>query len=249
MRSELHPKGVEFVTVSLDMSGGEASRKYIDAANAQHRSLIDPTHQMDALFGVVNIPNVIWIDEGGMVVRPPEPGWPSAQTLMPKNLIESVPKTVPAPNAPSRPSDGDPRAGITLGQDRARYHEAIRDWALNGAKSVYALTPEQVVARSEPRPRSKSAGAAHFALALHLWHAGQRDLAIEHFNECNRLVPENWTYKRQGWSLVGSQSVDSEYRLFVQGPLPGEEAAWPFDSDFWSDVSNVAPGGYYPKTL
>ncbi len=249
MRNELNPLGVEIVTVSLDMTGGEGSRSYIEAANPQHPSLIDPTHTMDAVFGVVNIPNVIWIDELGVIVRPPEPGWPEGQPAMPKNLIESIPKTVPAPNAPPRPANVDPRANFGVGQDRATYHEAIRDWAANGAASPYAMTPEEVVASSQPRPKSKSEGAAHFALALHLWHLGQRDLAVAHFNECNRLVPDNWTYKRQGWSLVGSQSVDSEYKMFVQGPLPGEEASWPFDSDFWSDVSNVAPGSYYPKTL
>ena len=31
---------------------------------------------MDALFGVINIPNVIWINEEGIIVRPAEPGWP-----------------------------------------------------------------------------------------------------------------------------------------------------------------------------
>jgi len=73
LRSELHPLGVEIVTVSLELSGPDASRPFIEAAQPEHPSLLDPTHQLDALFGVVNIPNVIWIDEQGVIVRPPEP--------------------------------------------------------------------------------------------------------------------------------------------------------------------------------
>ncbi len=68
--------GVEIVTVSLELSGPEVSRPFIEAANPTHPSLLDPKHQLDALFGVVNIPNVIWINEEGVIVRPPEPGWP-----------------------------------------------------------------------------------------------------------------------------------------------------------------------------
>ena len=37
-------------------------------------------HQMDALFGVVNIPNIVWIDEAGTIVRPAEPGWSPGDT-------------------------------------------------------------------------------------------------------------------------------------------------------------------------
>ena len=40
---------------------------------------------MDALFGVVNIPNVVWIDEDGVIVRPAEPGWPGP-TVWPESL-------------------------------------------------------------------------------------------------------------------------------------------------------------------
>ena len=76
LRNELVGAGVEIVTVSLELSGPEASRPFIEAAQAEHPSLLDPMHQLDALFGVVNIPNVIWIDENGVIVRPPEPGWP-----------------------------------------------------------------------------------------------------------------------------------------------------------------------------
>ena len=55
------------------------SRPFIEAAHAEHPSLLDPTHLLDSLFGVVNIPNVIWIDEDGVIVRPAEPGWPGPQ--------------------------------------------------------------------------------------------------------------------------------------------------------------------------
>ena len=43
---------------------------------------------MGELFGVVNIPNVVWIDEDGMIVRPAEPGWPP-----PVDLPDWLPST------------------------------------------------------------------------------------------------------------------------------------------------------------
>ena len=69
------------------------------------------------------------------------------------------------------------------------------------------------------------------------------------FNECHRLQPDNWTYKRQAWSLLGRERVGGTYGQFVQAPLKGEEADWPFASDFTSDVLATDLGGYYPKTL
>jgi hypothetical protein len=241
------------VTVSLELSGPEASLPFIEAAHPEHPSLLDPNHHMDTLFGVVNIPNVVWIDEEGMIVRPAEPGWPGGGQVIPKGMIEAIPRTGRAPRAPKRPerTDGgkDQRSVIQSGQDREKYPEAIRDWVEKGPDSVYALTPDEVVARSQPRPMSKSEGAAHFELANHLWRAGQRDLAIKHFNECHRLQPDNWTYKRQAYSLVGNERVGGEYGRFAQGPLKGEEDDWPFDSDFRSEVEQLEEGEYYPKTM
>jgi hypothetical protein len=241
LRSELHPRGLEVVTVSLELSGPEASRRYIETAQPEHPSLLDPTHQLDALFGVVNIPNVIWIDEEGVIVRPPEPGW-AGPSQLPAELMRAA-----AARAPS----GRPRSLAALGggQDRNSYPDALRDWVANGRASRFYLTPEQVVERSQPRPRAVSEAAAHFELANHLWSRGRRDAAIAHFNACHRLQPDNWTYKRQAYSLLGNERIGGEFGRFNQAPAPGEEAGWPFESDFYREISKLAPGQYYPKTL
>ena len=234
------------VTVSLELTGPEASRPYIEAARPEHPSLLDAHHQMDALFGVVNIPNVVWVDEAGVIVRPAEPGWPGPQAL-PEGLMTDRPRMAKPRNVREGKRDG--RAVIMSGQDRQRYPEAIRDWVANGAASRYALTPEAVVARSQPRSMEQSEGAAHFELAEHLWRAGDRASAVSHFDEAHRLQPGNWTYKRQAWSLVGNERVGGEYGRFVQGPLEGEEDEWPFASDFGSDLAVLGEGEYYPATL
>src|SRR5438128_2289840 len=72
LRHELHPLGVEVVTVGLEMGGAEILRPYVEDASPEHPSLVDHSHQMDVLFGVTNIPSAIWIDERGTIVRPPE---------------------------------------------------------------------------------------------------------------------------------------------------------------------------------
>ena len=76
MREELHPKGLEVVTVALDTEGLAAAKHWIERAEPEHPSLVDQQHLMDELFGVVNVPTGIWIDEEGTIVRPPEPAFP-----------------------------------------------------------------------------------------------------------------------------------------------------------------------------
>jgi hypothetical protein len=253
LRTELHPLGVEVVTVSLELSGPEASRPFIEAAAPEHPSLLDPMHRLDSLFGVVNIPNVTWIDEDGMIVRPPEPGWPGdAAVLRPATSPPSA--TVARAETPVAE---DPEAVrrrrlgelLSSGQERSSYPRAIRDWAVKGAESEYRLTPDEVIARSQPRPMAVSEAAAQFELANHFWRQGNREAAFRHFRSAHALQPENWTYKRQAWSLLGHERVGGDRGRFAQGPLPGEEAAWPFETDFMKDVMALGPGEYYPRTM
>ncbi len=243
------------VTVCLELSGPEAARGYIEAAHPEHPSLIDTGHRMDALFGVVNIPNVIWIDEGGVIVRPPEPGWPPPvgegdRLAELQEEFRRLPAMGRARTAPPPPSETTAQGNVLgSGQDRDAYPDAIRDWVATGPASRFALTPAEVVARSQPRDAGVSAAAAHFELANHLWRAGARPGAIRHFNETHRLQPNNWTYKRQAWSLVGQERVGGSIGRFFQGPVEGEEGDWPFASDFFSDLALLGEGEYYPATM
>jgi hypothetical protein len=112
-----------------------------------------------------------------------------------------------------------------------RYVAALRDWVARGAESPYALTPDEVVARSRPCPPELSRAAACFELGQHLHRAGHVDAAVPWFREAHRLQPDNWTYKRQAWELVDP---------IMQGP--SEQ----YDGDWLSDVRATGAENYYP---
>jgi hypothetical protein len=59
------------VTVALDQSPDDP-RPFIEAAAPEHASLIDTEHVVADLYGIINVPTLIWIDEQGRIVRPNE---------------------------------------------------------------------------------------------------------------------------------------------------------------------------------
>src|SRR5919108_5756959 len=71
LRTELHPRGLEIVTVALDLEV-EAARSWIERSGAEHPQLIDTAHSLDELLGIVNVPMAVWVDEDGTIVRPAE---------------------------------------------------------------------------------------------------------------------------------------------------------------------------------
>jgi hypothetical protein len=222
LREELHPKGLEIVTVALDIDI-EAARPWIERARPEHPSLIDQRHIVDELFGIVNVPNSVWIDEEGMIVRPAEPAFP---------------ERTPAPQGQSRPLPGDVSAYVRdvmaearkIRTDPKQYTAALRDWVEHGADSRYGLSPDEVIERSGPRGVDEASAAAHFELGQHLFRQGQQGLAVPHFRQAHRLQPDNWTYKRQAWRLANPE----------QGPT--EE----YDSDWLTDVRKIGAENYYP---
>lgn len=229
------------MTVCLESMGAEAARPYVDLAKPEHPSLIDVTHLVDERFGVVNIPNSIWIDEAGMIVRPAEPAWPSPPDIPAEGSASEAAATPP----PGRMGEMMAAASQIV-TDRAPYVAALRDWVAKGADSEFALAPADVVARSGARGVEEATAAAEFELAQHLHNLGDLESARSHFAEAHRLAPDNWTYKRQAWSIEPS-ALEGPMARFWQGPLPGAEADWAYEGDWVKDATAGGISDYYPR--
>ncbi len=91
----------------------------------------------------------------------------------------------------------------------------------------------------------ESAAAAHFELGQHLLLAGHHDAARRHFAESHRLQPENWTYRRQAWSLEPGGT--GGMARFWQGPSDNDPEAWPYPGDWVSDIRAIGAENYYPR--
>jgi tetratricopeptide (TPR) repeat protein len=124
---------------------------------------------------MVNVPTGVWIDERGRIVRP--------------NEVAFI----------------DDRFKSFTNMDSAPYIAAIRDWAANGAKSIYVLSEAELKTRLKPSSNDRSQADAEFALAEYLYKQGKGADAIPHFKEAQRLDPDNWNYKRQAWALSDAE--------------------------------------------
>jgi tetratricopeptide (TPR) repeat protein len=223
LRTELHPVGVEIVTVALDVDA-DAAIPFIESAHPDHPSLIDQAHVVDELFGIVNVPNAVWIDEHGMIVRPAEPAQPgrnpvtdSFREMDLSTLEPDIAKVL----TEARKIRIDPDAYVAM----------VRDWADHGTDSRFALPAQEVIARSRPRGHEAASAAAHFELGQHLHRAGDHDAAITHWREAHRLDPDNWTYRRNAWNF------EDPVR---QGHTPVYESSW------YEDVVKIGAENYYP---
>ena len=212
------------VTVALDTGGEEAAKPFVDAADAQHPSLLDQAHVVDELFGVVNVPNGLWIDEDGMIVRPAEPAFPGRNPVL--ESFEKIDLTTLPPDIADMLGEAK-----KIKTDPAAYKEALLDWVANGAASRYALSADEVIRRSQPRSGDEATAAAHFELGQHLHRAGDHAAAIPHWREAHRLQPDNWTYRRQAWN-------------FEDPVRQGHTDA--YDSSWIEDVKKVGAENYYP---
>jgi peroxiredoxin len=220
LREELYPQGLEVVSVALDTRGSDAAGPWIDKARSTHPALIDAAHLFDELFGVVNVPSGLWVDEQGVIVRPPEPAFP----WVPRQPSEELVAKLPALTVEQL------REAQKMRIEPERYLAALRDWVANGDRSQYALAPEEVVERSRARDPEHSRAAACFEMAQQLQRAGHPADAVAWFREAHRLAPENWTYKRQAWSLADPQ----------QGPTDT------YESDWLTEVRAIGAKNYYP---
>jgi hypothetical protein len=224
LRTELHPKGLEIVTVALDLEV-DAARSWIERSGAEHPQLVDTAHRLDELLGIVNVPTALWVDEAGTIVRPPHAAAVERYDFSKLKAPEGLPDDIAA-----HVEDMLEQVKRIPRFDADHYVDALRDWVEHGGASQYALIPDEVVRRSASRPPEVAEAEAEFELGQHLHHAGHVEDARAHFRAAHRLQPENWTYKRNAWELVSPG---------LQGPSEF------YDGDWLSDIKADGPEHYY----
>jgi hypothetical protein len=214
------------VTVALDVDA-DAARPFIEQARPEHPSLIDRAHVCDELFGFVNVPNAVWIDEDGMIVRPAEAATPGTN-----EFTESF-RSLDLSTLPPDVADML-REARKIHIDHDQYVAMVDDWVEHGRASPYALSAEEVVRRSAPRGGDEARAAAEFELGEYLHRAGDHGAAIPHWRNAHRLHPANWTYKRQAWN-------------FEDPVRQGRTDA--YDSCWYDDVKQIGAENYYPPLI
>jgi len=183
--TELAPKGFVPIAVAFDSAGNEAAEPWIKAANPTYPCVIDRRHIVAELFDMVNVPNAVWIDERGKIVRPSEPAGSSDAFRKMDHTTFAIP----------------PDALADLQAKRNAYLNAIRDWVDKGPASKFALSEKDAVRRVHTPSADHVRAAANFRLGEYLVESGHKDAAQKYFAEAKRLRPESWNYKRQAWAL------------------------------------------------
>jgi hypothetical protein len=212
---ELGPLGFVVIAVAMDSREGDPL-PWIEAAQPTYPALIDREHRLAELYGIVNVPQAVWIDEAGRIVRPAEPAGAYEGFRKMNRATREVPEVV---------------ARLTA-QAKATYLDAIRDWVRHGPESAYALTAAR--AREHlPAPREDTARAqAMFRLGQLLVRRGEREEGERWIREASRLHPESWCIWRQGAGVNETglaalpdfwQRVDAlgEARYYTRVDMPG----------------------------
>ena len=171
-----------FVVIAVAMDNDvAAARHWIEEANPTYPVLIDRYHRLADLYNMVNVPQAVWIDEAGTVVRPTEiaGAYEGFRALDFKTM--TMPDDVTA----------------TVKNARATYIAAVRDWVENGADSAHVFSPD--AARDHCQAPNDKVAEAHvlYRLGLYLREAGEAEESRALLTQASELHPESWTIWRQ----------------------------------------------------
>jgi len=168
------------VAVAMD-ARTEAARPWIEAAAPSYLCLIDRDHRVADLYNMVNVPQAVWIDETGRIVRPTE----SAGAYEGFRSMDRATGKVP-----------DEIAAISSRAKRT-YVEAVRDWVVNDRSSGHVFDGKAAAAHLKLPDENIAVAHGHFRLGGHLLRRGREVEAREHFAEARRRHPESWNIWRQ----------------------------------------------------
>jgi hypothetical protein len=177
---ELRDRSFTVIAVAMDSRDGDPL-PWIEAAQPTYVTLIDREHRLADLYHMVNVPQAVWIDEQGRIVRPPEAAGAYEGFRAMNRATREMPEDAAARTA----------------QAKSTYVGAIRDWVLHGAESAYAFDADQ--ARAHVPVPSDDSVRAHvmFRLGQLLIRRGDHEEGDRWLGQASRLHPESWCIWRQ----------------------------------------------------
>jgi hypothetical protein len=204
LADSLRTEKFAIVAVAEESRGAEHARPWIEQANASYWCPIDVDHRVAGLYGMVNVPQCVWIDEVGQIVRPPE----TAGSTDHFRRMDPVTRTMSAADQAAREAA------------RAAYLDAVRDWVRTGR---HALGTDQAKAKLPTITAEMALADANFRLGLWLRRNGRAQEALPFLAEASRLHPDSWNIWRQAADLdeVGKASGPEFWaRVHMLGDRP-----------------------------
>ena len=187
--SELKDKNFMVVAVAEESRGTDHARPWIEQAKSDYWQLIDTEHRLEDLYNLVNVPQAIWIDEKGTIVRPPE----TAGSTDHFRRMDLKTRTM-------SPKDQEERLAA-----RVAYLDAVRAWVNTGRHALSAKDARAGLPRVTPEIAE---ARARFRLGVWLRAHGRAAEGDRLMNEASSLHPESWSMWRQAADLdeVGKAS-------------------------------------------
>jgi hypothetical protein len=186
---ELKDKGFMVVAVAEESRGADHARPWIEQAKSTYWQLVDTEHRLSDLYNLVNVPQAVWIDQNGVIVRPPETAG-STDHFRRMNLETRT----------MSPEDQAARLAARQG-----YLDAVRAWVNTGKHAL----PADEARAALPKVTAEIAEArARFRLGVWLREHGETTEGDRQMDIASNLHPESWSMWRQAADLqeVGKAS-------------------------------------------
>ncbi len=159
--------------------------RWIEAARPEYVTVIDRDHRVADLYHMVNVPQAVWIDEQGRIVRPAEPAGAYEGFRRMDRATRTMPEDAARANARAK----------TL------YVDAVRDWVLRGAASEHALDADRARAHLDTPTEDTATAHALFRLGQLLIRCGEADEGRRRLREASERHPESWCIWRQQYGV------------------------------------------------
>ena len=151
------------VAVAEESRGADHARPWIEEAKSGYWQLIDTEHRLSDLYNLVNVPQAVWIDEQGLIVRPPE----TAGSTDHFRRMDLKTRTM-------SPEDQAERLAA-----RQAYLDAVRAWVTTGKHALPADQAREAAKIAAPCGETAGrvlaalrAGVAAPASTHHRWRIG-----------------------------------------------------------------------------